>query len=92
MNKAELIATIADSADVTKVVAAKALDSVLAHMGDALEKGERVIVSGFGSFRVVERAEQQGRNPQTGTAISLPAHNVVKFKPGKILSEKVKIS
>ena len=62
MNKAELIATIADSADVTKVVATKALDSVLANMGDALEKGERVIVSGFGSFRVVERAEQQGRN------------------------------
>jgi len=92
MNKAELIATIADSADVTKVVATKALDSVLANMGDALEKGERVIVSGFGSFRLVERAERQGRNPQTGTAISITAHNVVKFKPGKKLSEKVKIS
>jgi len=61
-------------------------------MGDALEKGERVIVSGFGSFRLVERAERQGRNPQTGTAISITAHNVVKFKPGKKLSEKVKIS
>ena len=92
MNKAELIATIADSADVTKVVATKALDSVLANMGDALEKGERVVVSGFGSFRVVERAERQGRNPQTGTAISIPTHNVVKFKPGKKLSKKVKIS
>lgn len=91
MNKRELIATIAESADLTKVAAARALDSVLAHMARAMERGERVTLSGFGSFRVVERAEQKGRNPQTGKAIIIPAHNVVKFRPGKELSGKFKL-
>jgi DNA-binding protein HU-beta len=54
-----------------------------------MERGERVALSGFGSFRVVERAEQKGRNPQTGKALKIPAHNVVKFRPGKKLCSKV---
>ncbi|MBT8353481.1 MAG: HU family DNA-binding protein [Desulfofustis sp.] len=90
MNKAELIEEIAASTGVTKVIAGKALDSVLANMGKAMEQGERVIVSGFGSFHVTERAEQRGRNPQTGETISIPAHNVVKFRPGKKLRTLVK--
>jgi DNA-binding protein HU-beta len=91
MNKRELIATIAESADCTKVAAARALDSVLANMARAMQRGERVTLSGFGSFRVVERAEQKGRNPQTGSALIIPAHNVVKFRPGKKLSAKFKL-
>ena len=91
MNKGRLIADIAESAGMTKVAAGKALDRVLAHMAEAMERGERVTLSGFGSFRVVERAEQKGRNPQTGQALTIPAHNVVKFKPGKKLCSKVKI-
>ncbi|THB70930.1 MAG: HU family DNA-binding protein [Desulfobulbaceae bacterium] len=91
MNKGELVATIAESGDMTKVAAGKALDSVLAHMAEAMERGERVTIAGFGSFHVVERAEQKGRNPQTGQSIMIPAHNVVKFRPGKKLCEKVKI-
>ncbi len=91
MNKRELIATIAESADLTKVAAGRALDSVLAHMARAMERGERVTLSGFGSFRVVERAEQKGRNPQTGGTIVIPAHRVVKFRPGKKLSGKFKV-
>lgn len=91
MNKGELIASIAESADLTKVTAGKALDSVLAHMARAMERGERVTLSGFGSFRVVERAEQKGRNPQNGQSIVIPAHNVVKFRPGKKLCQKVKV-
>jgi DNA-binding protein HU-beta len=63
---------------------------VLAHMAGAMRRGERVTLAGFGSFRVVERAEQRGRNPQTGQAITIPAHNVVKFRPGKKLSTRVK--
>ncbi len=90
MNKAELIEQIAKSTGITKVTAGKALDSVLGNMGKAMEQGERVIVSGFGSFHVAERAEQQGRNPQTGEIISIPAHKVVKFKPGKRLRTLVK--
>ena len=90
MNKAELTEQIALSAGVTKVTAGKALDSFLINMGKAMEQGERVIVSGFGSFYVAERAEQKGRNPQTGETISIPAHNVVNFRAGKKLRTLVK--
>jgi len=62
---------------------------VLANLADAMEKGERVTLLGFGSFKVVERAEQKGRNPHTGQAMVIPAHNVVKFKPGKHLSTRI---
>lgn len=89
MNKAELIEQIASAAGVTKVTAGKALDSFLAQMSLAMENGERVIVSGFGSFHISERAEQKGRNPQTGEAITIPAHKVVKFRPGKKLRNLV---
>ena len=91
MNKGELVANIAETGDMTKVAAGKALDSVLAHMAKAMKRGERVTLAGFGSFRVVERAEQKGRNPQTGQSIVIPAHNVVKFRPGKKLSSRVKL-
>lgn len=89
MNKSELIATIAEDGGITKVRAEMALNKVLSNLADAMEKGERVTLSGFGSFKVVERAEQMGRNPQTGQAIVIPAHNVVKFKPGKHLCSRV---
>ena len=89
MNKGELVATIAEVGGITKVQAELALNRVLINMVDAMEKGERVTLAGFGSFRVVERAEQKGRNPQTGQSILIPAHNVVKFKPGKNLSNKM---
>lgn len=89
MNKGELVAAIAEAGNVTKVRAEQALNSVLGNMSDAMEKGERITISGFGSFTVVERAEQRGRNPQTGQSIVIPAHNVVKFKPGKNLYSKV---
>jgi DNA-binding protein HU-beta len=73
----------------TKVRAEMALNKVLANLADAMEKGERVTLAGFGSFKVVERAEQKGRNPQTGQSIVIPAHNVVKFKPGKDLCSRL---
>jgi len=85
MNKGELVASIAEAGNMTKIRAEEALNRVLANMAGAMEKGERVSIAGFGSFRVVERAEQKGRNPQTGQDITIPAHNVVKFKPGKHL-------
>ncbi len=89
MNKRELVSTIAEVEGITKVRAEEALNKVLSNLAVAMEKGERVTLSGFGSFKVVERAEQKGRNPQTGQAIIIPAHNVVKFKPGKNLSSRV---
>ena len=91
MNKGELIAEIAEVGGLTKVKAEEALNRVLANMSGAMVKGERVTLSGFGSFKVVERAEQKGRNPQNGDSIIIPAHNVVKFKPGKNLCSRVKL-
>jgi DNA-binding protein HU-beta len=85
MNKGELVASIAEAGNMTKIRAEEVLNRVLANMAGAMEKGERVSIAGFGSFRVVERAEQKGRNPQNGQDITIPAHNVVKFKPGKHL-------
>ncbi len=89
MNKGELIATIAEAGGITRVRAELILNKVLANVANAMEKGERVTLSGFGSFKVVEKAAQKGRNPQTGQAIVIPAHNVVKFKPGKHLCRRV---
>jgi DNA-binding protein HU-beta len=89
MNKSELVATIAESGGMTKVRAEMALNKVLANLAEAMEKGERVTLAGFGSFKVVERAEQKGRNPQTGQSIVIPAHNVVKFRPGKDLCSRL---
>jgi len=89
MNKGELVANIAESGSMSKVQAELALNAVLANMANAMEKGERVTISGFGSFRVVARAEQKGRNPQTGQSITIPARNVVKFKAGKNLSTRM---
>jgi DNA-binding protein HU-beta len=89
MNKSELVATIAEVGGMTKVRAEVVLNKVLSNLADAMEKGERVTLAGFGSFKVVERAAQRGRNPQTGQVIVIPAHNVVKFKPGKYLCSRV---
>lgn len=88
MNKGELVATIAEAGNLTKVRAEQALNIVLSNMAGAMENGERVTLCGFGSFRVVQRAAQKGRNPQTGESIVIPAHNVVKFKPGKTLCSR----
>lgn len=89
MNKKELVATIATSGGMSKVRAGQALGAVLANMVSAMEEGERVTISGFGSFRVVERATQKGRNPRTGESIIIPARKTVKFKPGKNLNRRV---
>jgi len=89
MNKGELIANIAETHNISRVVAARALDTFLATMTNAMKKGDRVTIVGFGSFRVVVRAAQKGRNPRTGQSLFIPAHNVVKFKPGRRLYNRV---
>ena len=89
MNKGELITSIAESQNVSRAEAGKALDVFLANMVDAMKKGDRVTLVGFGSFRVVQRAAQKGRNPRTGQSLEIPAHNVVQFKPGKRLYARV---
>jgi len=90
MNKAELIDSMADGANLSKADAKRALDSFLDATGGALKKGDKVALVGFGTFSVSKRAARKGRNPQTGKEINIAAKNVVKFKAGSELSNKVK--
>ena len=90
MNKAELIAAIAGDAGVSKSAAEKALNSFTENVTAALKKGERVALVGFGTFAVQKRAERNGRNPQTGASIKIPARKIVKFSAGKALKDSVK--
>jgi DNA-binding protein HU-beta len=89
MNKGELIATIVESRNVSRQMAEKALAVFLACLVNAMKKGDRVTIFGFGSFRVVERAAKKGWNIHTGQSLEIPAHKVVKFKPGKRLVDRV---
>ena len=86
MNKAELIDAIASNADLSKADAKRALDGFVAATSDALKKGERISLVGFGSFSISNRAARTGRNPQTGKEIKIAAKNVVRFKAGSELS------
>ncbi|GLI36202.1 HU family DNA-binding protein [Desulforhabdus amnigena] len=90
MTKAELVSKVAGDGGITKAQAEKAVDAMVAAIADALSGGDKVTLVGFGTFSVGERSAREGRNPRTGEKISIPASKVVKFKPGKSLSEKVK--
>ena len=89
MNKAELIDAIAADAGLTKADAKRALDGFVNATASALKKGDRISLVGFGSFSVSNRAARTGRNLQTGKEIKIAAKNVVRFKAGSDLSEKV---
>lgn len=89
MNKAELIDAVADSADLSKAAAARAVDAMLDTVADALKKGDQVTLVGFGTFEVRERAARQGRNPQTGATIQIAASKAPAFKAGKALKDAV---
>ncbi|WP_224483230.1 HU family DNA-binding protein [Robertkochia aurantiaca] len=89
MNKTELIDAMAADAGITKAAAKKALESFLGNVEDTLKKGGRVSLVGFGSWSVSKRSAREGRNPQTGKTIQIPAKNVVKFKAGAELSDAV---
>jgi DNA-binding protein HU-beta len=90
MTKAELIGVMADEAGITKAAAAVALDTYVATVTKELKKNGKLGLVGFGTFSVVKRKAREGRNPQTGKAIKIPAKKVVKFKAGKTLADKVK--
>ena len=90
MTKAELIARVAEKAGVSKKQADRCLKAFIEAIVDALQKGERVAIPGFGIFSVRERAERRGKNPRTGETIIIPARKVVHFKPAKQLKELIK--
>lgn len=91
MTKAELVEKIYSKAGLpTKALAENALDAVIASLREALAGGESITFTGFGGFKVVERAARKGRNPRTGKEIVIPAGKVAKFTPGKTLKEAIK--
>lgn len=90
MNKTELISAVAESSDLSKKDAGKAVDAVFETVMDTLGEGERVQIIGFGTFEVRDRAARKGRNPQTGEEIQIPASKVPAFKAGKALRDAVR--
>ena len=90
MTKAELIANISKEAKISKASAEKSVNAFIAAVTKAMKKGERLTLTGFGTFSVAKRKARTGRNPQTGREIKIPATKVVKFKSGSTLRDAVK--
>lgn len=90
MNKKELVNLIAEKTETTKKDAAAVVDAVIEVITEALSKGEKVRITGFGTFEVRERAARTGYNPQTGEPIDIPATKSPAFKAGKQLKKIVK--
>jgi DNA-binding protein HU-beta len=89
MTKAELVAAMAKASGGSKVSAERALNAFFDGIFDALRKGRRVKIGGFGTFMVSRRAERNGRNPRTGKVIRIPACRVPRFKAGRSLKSAV---
>lgn len=87
MNKTELVAAMAEKAEISKKDSEKALKAFMDVVVDELKKGEKVQLVGFGTFEVSERAAREGRNPQTGKAMKIAASKAPKFKAGKALKD-----
>ena len=89
MNQTELIAAIAEQAEISKKDAEKALKAFVDVVTEQLKEGEKVQLVGFGTFEVSERAAREGRNPQTGKTMKIAACKAPKFKAGKALKDAV---
>ena len=90
MTKADLVAQVAKQANLTAKAAKDAVSTIFSTMSDALKRGEKVVVTGFGTFMVRKRAARKGRNPQTGAEIQIPATKTPGFTAGKSLKRLVK--
>lgn len=90
MNKTELVVAVAEKAGISKKDADAAVAAVVASVTDALAKGEKVQLIGFGTFETRARAAKQARNPRTGETMTVPATKVPAFKAGAALKEAVK--
>ncbi len=89
MTKSELVAKIAEKTGVPKADTAKSIDAFVEVVGDALTDGDKITLVGFGTFKVVDRKEREGRNPSTGDKIKIPAMKLPKFVPGKALKDQI---
>jgi len=90
MTKGELIASVGKEAKISKVSAEKAINAFTETVMKALKKGDKLALTGFGTFSVAKRRARTGRNPQTGKEIKIPAARVAKFKAGNLLKSAVK--
>jgi DNA-binding protein HU-beta len=90
MNKEELVAAVAAKTGVTKKSAEEAVNAVFDTITDIIRDGDKVTVSGFGTFFLGQRAARLGRNPRTGETVHIPARKVPRFTPGKNLKEMAK--
>ena len=89
MNKSELVAAIAEQTELSKKDAEKALASFIDVVSDELAKSGKIQLVGFGTFDVAERSAREGRNPQTGATMNIPASKAPRFKAGKALKDAV---
>lgn len=89
MNKTELVAAVAEQADISKKDAEKVLKAFVDVVTEEMKKGEKVQLVGFGTFEVSERAAREGRNPQTGKTMKIEACKAPKFKAGRALKDAV---
>ena len=89
MNKTELVAAIAEKADLQKKDAEKAIAAFTEVVAETLKKGDKIQLVGFGTFEVAERAARTGRNPQTKETIEIPASKAPKYKAGKALKDQI---
>ncbi len=90
MTKAELVETVASKVDLPRAVAERAVNTVFDEVTEALKQGDKVNISGFGTFSVSERKARTGRNPKTGETIQIAASRAAKFKAGKTLKDSLK--
>jgi DNA-binding protein HU-beta len=90
VTKGDLIASVAAEADVKKAVVEKTLDAFMDTIAKALKEGDKITLTGFGTFQCSRRAARTGRNPKTGEEIKIDACSVPKFKPGNKLKEALK--
>ncbi len=89
MKKVELVEAIAEKAGLTKADAGRALDATFSTITEALVKGDKVPLVGFGTFGISKRAAREGRNPRTGEKVTIAARNAVSFKAGSALKDAV---
>ena len=89
MNKVDWVSAVAKQAELSKKDAGLAVEAVFDAISEALEKGDKVQLIGFGTFDVSERAEREGRNPRTGETMKIAASKAPRFKAGKALKDRV---
>jgi DNA-binding protein HU-beta len=90
MNKAELVALVADKVDLTKKATEEVINILFDTISETLETGEKVVISGFGTFEIRTRVARVGRNPRTGADIDIPAQKTPAFRTGKVLKDMVR--